>query len=174
MSGLYNMVMQVNPVFGILAGIVGITKDFHRAHPLGRIRDAWMEPDGKTVCVLHRNYGEDGKEFNDNAKLLPTYRGNHVASDETYAWWEFNVTAEFAMAAKLLADRSDTRNRWDRYLEVIGKLQKGVSDEETERALSAGIKVMAGLKYAEQEGIAEVSHGEGSVVIKSFEPEEPK
>jgi hypothetical protein len=174
MSGLYNMVMQMNPVFGILAGLVGITKDFHRAHPLGRIRDAWIEPDGKTVCILHRKYGEDGQDALNNAKLLPTYRRNHPASDETYAWWEFDVPAGCEVLVKVLLEKTDTRNCWDRYLEVIEKLSRGVDDDETKRAVDAGKKVFAGLNYAMKEGIAEVEHGNGSVVIKTIEPEEPK
>jgi hypothetical protein len=169
MSGLYNMVMEMNPAFGILAGIVGISKDFHQAHPLSRVRDAWIEPDGKTICILHRNYGAEGKEALDNAKLLPTYRANHPASDETYAWWEFEVPPEFSDLAKVLVEKSDTRNCWDRYLEVINKLHKGVDDSETQRAMEAGKKVFAGLNYAMQEGVAEVRHGEGSVEIKAIE-----
>jgi hypothetical protein len=163
------MVMGMNPAFGLLAGIVGISQDFCREHPLGRVRDAWIEPDGKTICILHRNYGSDGSEANRNAKLLPTYRRNQPASDETYAWWEFNVPAEFANLAKVLVEKTDTRNRWDRYLEVVDKVSKGLKDEETQRAVEAGKKVFAGLDYAMKEGIAEVQHGEGSVVIKSIE-----
>jgi hypothetical protein len=174
MSGLYNMVMGMNPAFGLLAGVVGITQDFHRDHPLGRVRDAWIEPDGKTICILHRNYGEDGQEALNNAKMLPTYRANHPASDPTYAWWVFDVPAEFEKMAKILVEKTDTRNRWDRYLEVVDKVSKGVEDEETNRAMEAGKKVFAGLNYAMQEGIAEVKHGEGEVVIESVEPKESK
>lgn len=169
MSGIYNMVVEVNPAFGLLASIVGISSEFYRAHPLGRIRDAWIEPDGKTICILHRNYGEDGQEALENAKSLPTYKRNRPASDETYAWWEFEVPAEFSEMASDLAKNTDTKNRWDYYLEVIRKLQDGVDDSETQRAMEAGKRIIAGINYAMQEGVAEVNFGSGCVEIKSLE-----
>ena len=170
MSGLYNMVMQMNPAFPILAGMIGVTENFHQAHPLGRVRDAWIEPDGKTICILHRNYGEDGQESNDNATLLPTYRDYRSASDPTYAWWEFDVPEQYREMAEMLVEKTDTRNCWKRYLEVIDKLESGVDDSETRRAKEAGEKIASGLSYAMKEGIAEVQHGDGSVVINEVNP----
>jgi hypothetical protein len=164
------IVMGRNPAFPILAAMVGITQEFITTHSLGRIRDAWIEPDGKTICILHRNYGEDGKEANDNAKLLPTYRAYHSASDETYAWWEFGVPEGLEELAKQAVQKTDTRNCWERYLEVIDKMGKGVNDDDTAKALEAGKKVVAGLNYALKEGVAEVNHGKGSVVIKEVKP----
>ena len=170
MSGLYNMVMGMNPAFPYLALMVGITQEFAQEHPLGRIRDAWIEPDGKTICILHRNYGSDGEKANANVKSLPTFRRNVPASDETYAWWEFDVPIEYAEAAQMAAAKTDTRNRWTRFMEVADKMKRGVKDEETERALEAGKKVFAGLNYAIQEGVAEVKHASGLLAAEIYTP----
>lgn len=174
MSGLYNMVMGQSPIFKELALSVGITAEFVRENPIGRIRDAWISSDAKKIYILHRNYGTDGAKANENIKKLPSFVSNQYDSkDPTYGWWEFDVlpggSDDMYVFLKLAAEKTDNRNCMERYREILDKLSDPSTYEEpgVQRALEAGRKIANGLNYAAQEGIAEVKHEGSGVIITS-------
>lgn len=172
MSSLYQMIMGQSPIFGQLALAVGISREFATENDLGRVRDAWISEDAKTICILHRNYEESNEHCHENVKKLPTFVANHSwESDPTYAWWEFSVVEdgpeEMYNFLKLAAEKTDNRNCMERYHELIENMQNPdkQDDPDVQHAMEAGKKIINGLKYAMQEGIAEPEHNGGSVVI---------
>lgn len=166
--------MGQSPIFKELALAVGIDSEFARENPIGRIRDAWISSDAKKIYILHRNYGSDGAEFNENIKKLPTFVCNQYDShDQTYGWWEFNVPEGgpegMYKFLEIAAEQTNTRNCMELYREMLDKLGDPTKHEDpgVQRALDAGKKIMSGLNYAMQEGIAEVGNEDGGVVITS-------
>jgi hypothetical protein len=164
---MYNMVMGRNPAFGYLMAMVGINKE--NARKAGRVRDVWITEDAKTIGVLHRNYGEEGKEANDFAASLPRYREFALDDfDGTYGWWLFDVAEEHLPLAQEIAQVTDNENCMVRYRQLIDDLGKGVDNEMTQQAMKAGEKIAEGLGKAFEKGESTtVETEDGSVDIIS-------
>jgi len=172
---LYNMLLGANPHLDVLFALIGVHP---RSAPcFGRVRDGWITEDGKTICIFHRNYGEDGAPFDLAVADIPTFVAKHYAeNDHTYGWYEFTVVdkPDFYEVAQKVAAMSDNRNCMDRYLELIGMMGRGEDNELTRNAKAAGKKIVSGLRHAVLEGNAGVEHGAGFVDIAHYEPESPE
>ena len=150
MSGLYNMLMGHNPAFGLLCAMVGITRD--TAQFMGRVRDAWISEDAKTIGVLHRNYGEDGEFANQNAAKLPNFREQQACDDSTYQVWLFDVPPEGEEIAKQIAEHSDNTPCWERYTQAIVDMRAGKETPQTKHMMDVGKKIMGGLSESLKDG----------------------
>jgi hypothetical protein len=153
MSGLYNMLMGHNPAFGFLAAMAGITKD--NASSMGRVRDAWISEDAKTIGILHRNYGEEGTAANEAAAALPLFRGHRETSDYSYCEWLFDVPEGAEEVAKQIAEQTDNMPCWERYQKAVDDMRSGKKNPQTEHMLEVGEKIIGGL-------------------VKSIEDDEPR
>ena len=171
MSGMYNMLMGVNPVFGLLCGMVGITRENNRE--FGRLRDAYINEAADRVFVLHRNYGEDGVPFDAAAANLPTFVAKHMDSrDDTYGYYEFAVPPKYRPAAIVIAEKSDTTPCLEKFHKLIADMQAGKDTPEVTRAMQVGKALFDGLKQAMDTG-KRVEVG-NDMVIKPIVPEAPK
>lgn len=162
---LYNMLFGANPHLDMLFELIGVHP--RSRHCFGRVRDGWITEDAKTVCIFHRNYGEEGRPFDLAVADIPTFVAKYYADDLTYGWYEFTVVddPELAATAQVIADETDNRNCMDKYLELIDMITRGEDNELTRNAIAAGKKIVKGLHYAELEGNADVEHGAGSITI---------
>lgn len=153
MSGLYNMLMGKNPAYPMLMAIVGICqKNFQQ---MGRLRDAWISADAKTIGILHRNYGEDGQAANDAAAALPTFKEGGSCSDHTYGFWLFNVPKEGTvgdLVAKKIAEVSDNTPCWKRYEQALKDMQAGKDTPQTKYMLEVGEKIADDLTKSLEDG----------------------
>jgi hypothetical protein len=174
MSGLYNMIMGRNPAFPLLMGAIGIHKENGRL--FGRVRDCWISEDAKTIGVLHRNYGDAGAEANGHAAALPTFREHQACgSDNTYAYWIFDAPdgegTALPQILEKIAEMSDNVPCMDRYLQAIEDFKAGKKNEQTERMLEVGEKVMGQLKQSMEDGQSRsVENDDGGVDIFTIMP----
>ena len=144
MSGLYNMVMGQNPFFGILTAMVGIHKE--NGQLFGRVRDAWIDENADTIGVLHRNYGDDGKEFNEAAEALPAFKEHRSEGDDhTYVSWIFEVPEQHLSAAADISRASDNTPCFDRFKQAIADLQAGKDTPQTQHIRKVGEQVFGAL-----------------------------
>lgn len=161
MSGLYNMIMGVNPASPYVLALVGIDEDkFGR---LGRFRDCWATPDGSSVMILHRNYSDNGNDdVLEDVASWPNYVANHATTDSTYWKFEFKVPEDMADVAKKMVEVTDASDRWDAYAKVIDDLGKGKETAYTKRAVEVGKKIFDQLNSGKS---GSVQHEEGSVDV---------
>jgi hypothetical protein len=163
---MYNMLMQINPAFGLLCAIVGITKD--NVQDMGRVRDAWISEDAKTIGILHRNYGEDGLSANDTATSLPTFREHRKTSDYSYNEWLFDVPEIAEDVARQIAEQTDNVSCWERYVKAIEDMGAGKKTPQTEHMLKVGEKILGGIVKSMDDGESRsVDTQDGSVDIIS-------
>jgi len=170
MSGLYNMIMSVNPASPYVLALIGVDEDkFNR---LGRFRDCWVTPDASSVMILHRNYSDNGNDdVLEDVASWDNYVANHEAEgDSTYWKFEFKVPDDMSEAAKKIAEVTDTSDRWDAYRKVIDDLGKGKETEHTKRAMEAGKKIFDQIDSGES---GTVQHEDGSVNVTNIQPEDP-
>ena len=172
MSGLYNMIMNTNPAMSELMAIVSTGNDteggpsFDSIEELGRVRDAWITEDGKTIGVLHRNYGEEWQELNDRVAKMPMFIANCATDDYSYWWYEFSVHEKLLAVARQIAEMTDNENCFTRYQKLIDDLNDGKQNEATQYAVEAGKKIVGAI-LDEKDTVVE--HGDGSVVVSSFQ-----
>lgn len=150
MSGLYNMLMKTNPAFGVLCAMVGITRT--NARQMGRVRDAWITEDAKTIGILHRNYGKEGEVANDAAAALPLFRERRPTDDYSYQEWLFDVPERGKEAAELIAEQADNVSCWNRYQQAIDDMQAGKDTPQTKHMLEVGKKIIGGLSESIEDG----------------------
>ena len=174
MSGLYNMLMGKNPAYPMLAALAGITQE--NAKQMGRLRDAWITKDAKTIGILHRNYGEDGQAANDAAAALPSFREGGSYSDGTYGFWLFNAPQERTVGdllAKKIAEVSDNTPCWDRYQQAVDDMSSGKKTPQTKHMLEVGEKSIGGLTKSIEDGeprTIETEDGGVDIITPKGEP----
>ena len=180
MSGLYNMLMGKNPAYPALMAFAGIHQENFEL--FGRLRDAWITEDGKTVGVLHRNYGEEGQRANDIAATLTGFREGGSCSDFTYGFWLFEVPDHLSTQARRVAGTSDNTPCWERYQKAVADMQAGKDTPQTRhmRVADILIKAIVSEKYSDSKDWVFYKHGEkvGEQIIgglsKSVEDGKPR
>jgi hypothetical protein len=168
MSGLYNMLMGKSPFYPYLVGLAGITKE--NAREFGRLRDAWISEDAKTIGILHRNYGEEGADANAAAEGLPHFREHLETNDSTYRCWLFDVMPGAEVLAEKMADLDDNTPCFERYEQAIESFGRGEENEQTEHMRKVGEQIFGDINQAFNDGQSRtVETDDGAVDIISGE-----
>jgi hypothetical protein len=166
--GLYNMIMGHNPFLGYLMALIGVHRENFKQ--FGRLRDAWITADAKTIGVLHRNYGDDGEAANKAAEGLPAFRQHQCTDDETYQTWLFDVPEDYADIAEDIAGASDNESCWERYKDAIRDYTEGVDTPQSRHIHEVGKTVIGTLTETLKDGkTREAATEDGSVVIGPVE-----
>lgn len=173
MSGLYNMIMERRETVPYLMAALGFVQDGDRNHWLGRFRDAYTNPAGDRIFILHRNYPES-----EQCNQLMKGHENYIsytpdAQDYTYCVWEFSVPEEAKELIKMIASVDNTTPCMDRYRKIINDMENKVDSPEVQRAIEAGKKIMAPLVEAVNNPGKPVNRTVGSVqVFNNLNPPE--
>jgi hypothetical protein len=146
------MLMGRNPYSPLLLAILKINEGTKEQYPLGRIRDIWISNDGKTIKILHRNYGDEGAVYNHAMAQHPQFvRQEACGRDATYQYWVFDVPDDFHQdpdGKKLLESlitETDRMEPMDRYWKAIEDMKSGKKNPQTDHMEKVGRKIMEGL-----------------------------
>jgi len=122
MSGLYNILFNVNPLAGTLLAIIGVDHN-----TVARFRDCFLNEDGTEIIVYTRTGGGNRAEYHaDNDKLgsYPGFQGDEDDEfDSTYALFRFRIPEELRERCKELAPLYGVNpaKRWKDAIEAMGR-----------------------------------------------------
>lgn len=181
---LYNMLMERNPFSRELLGCLGITQQNMDQYPLGRIRDVYTNETADKIFILHRNYGEEGKKYDEAMAKHPSFIRKYNAEedapaanrlgDRSYWVYEFAVTTDVAEEVPAfvahVAENTDTVPPFVRFGQLVQDLKAGKQNAGTKRAMEVGKEIFKPLIDHVESGSREpfehvTEHPLGGVVI---------
>lgn len=168
---LYNALFGVNSLAPFLLTILDLDQPNGNWNT-GRFRDAYLNPEGTEVIVYTRNGGgnrecwsmQDGDEAGDDCRCagccvnfhLPQHPNYCTDYDDdfdcTYAYIHFSIPDEFKEICQGLATGEAPISISQRFTTLIGALEKGEKNEQTEKALAVGKEIMGKLDEVMKKG----------------------
>lgn len=167
MSALYNVLMKRNHISDRLFTIIGLTQEEIR-----KFRDIWINPEGTKIMILHVNDGEKGIDADLRIAENPNFVSREIwESDNSFAIYHFSIpkNKEVKEIAKSLAKISDTEHRLKKYARTLENMFTTGEGFQTFKTI--GDKILRAKDYAEKEGIADVEHGDGRLIIDPNDPD---
>lgn len=156
--------MGRNPFGGSLLYSLGIL-----GTDIGRIRDVYTNDDGDKIFILHRNYGEDGLQYDEIVKKHPNYVDKHPTDDYSYWIYEFSIPEPFIGNVKDIASASNNTPAFDAYKKVISDMSNGIDNQATKHANDIGKTIVKSITESILDNESKVVENEfGSVTIKQL------
>ncbi len=129
---LYNLLFGVNPLAKVFMEILGLDKDDGR-YPTGRFRDIFYDKKKNMIILYTRNGGGNREEYQHVFDMLgehPNYIRDYDDSfDETYAYVEFSVPAEYKKILDDMVIDSDIENVHQKFERIIKEMDTMSEDE---------------------------------------------
>ena len=174
--GLYNAIFGRNKDSSVLLEVLGFNGDLLGKELAAglRLRDVYPNADGTRIILYTRNGGGNREHWGDDLTpilSLPKAPGPDCACygcwithrvkkhplyvldrdddyDETYAYVEFSVPAEYAESVKVLATGVPPPTVAERFDTLMGQLNAGERSPDTDRAMEVGRSVLGAIEQA--------------------------
>ena len=143
---LYGMLFEENKEFGVLLGVLGLTKK-----QIGRYRDIFVTEDKQKIILFTRLGSTAQEEYAENIKFLRNHK-NYLRDypddfDDTYVYYEFSIPEERKLICESMGGQKilSVTEKVDREIELL--------ESGDEKAMERAKKVMEGVAFAVAENL---------------------